>query len=142
MSKRNNGSIGIIVVNIIELTGWYAQPVHCPFCGEAQGPHDTSSCKHLLYVIFAGNFLYRSERFENATGILSKDDAYWPELSTVEIEKYGTPEDIVQSTANKFSNLTEYQVDNVSDVAIIGYANLDTETVGWGLYHASPYATD
>jgi len=126
-------------MNIIELTGWYAQPVHCPFCGEALGPHEPPSCKHLLYVIFDGNFQFRSQRFEEAANFTRKQNEFGPELSIDDINKFGTVEEIVHKASKEFPNLTEFQVDNVSDIAYIGFSNHEAETCGWGLDHTSPY---
>jgi hypothetical protein len=127
-------------MNVIELTGWYEQPIHCPFCGAPHTPPDISPCRHMLYIIFGENFMFRSDRFDLASGVSKKDNEWWPEFSSDDVKKYGKPLDVVKATAEKFSNFTEYQVDSISDTAHIGYANLEAEICGWGLNHISPYA--
>lgn len=126
-------------MNIVELDNWYAQPIHCPFCGTAFHPTDPNECKHLLYVIFDGNFQDRSERFNELAGLPMNQNDYDPELSFEDFKKYGEPDELVKKVASKVANLTEFQIDNVSDTAYFGFASLENELCGWGLDHVSPY---
>jgi hypothetical protein len=126
-------------MNIVELSNWYVQPIHCPFCGGAFDPHDPSGCKHLLYVIFDGDFQERSDRFDEVAGLAEKNNEYGSNFTKEDIQRYGTPGEIVDKVSSQFRNLTEFQVDNVSDTAYIGFANLEEEFCGWGLDHKSPY---
>ncbi|SCA55933.1 hypothetical protein MTBPR1_140051 [Candidatus Terasakiella magnetica] len=129
-------------MNVVELNQWYAQPIHCPFCGKASHSRDFPGCKHLLYVIFDGNFQYRSNYFNQVIGLSGDEDDFDAELNTDEIQKFGEPEDIGAKHSSSFSNLTEFQVDNVSDTAHFGFSSFETELCGWGLEHVSPYMDD
>ena len=123
--------------NIVELKNWYAQPIHCPFCVIALDPHESFACKHQLYLVFQGAFYYIAERFAHALELpdkkLDSGDLIFDE------EAYGSTYDILERAHGRIHNLMEFRIDNVSDDACVGFANLDSEMVGWGLKHQSPY---
>ena len=123
--------------NIIELKNWYAQPVHCPFCGSGLNPHESFACKHQLYLVFDGAFYYIRERFAHELNLPDGD----LDSGDIVFDKniYGSTYDILDRAHGKIPNLVEFRIDNVSDMAHAGFANLDSETVGWGLKHKSPY---
>lgn len=120
----------------VELTGWYAQPVHCPFCGEAIPPGDPEGCKHHLYLILEGEFHHLSDRFIAEMGLPNGLSDELPIRAVSDIE---TIDECRLRARAVFANLVEFQIDAVSDVIYIGFANLETELVGWGREHMSPY---
>jgi hypothetical protein len=54
--------------NTITLEQWYANPIHCPFCGTPSDP-ESEPCKHLLYVILGGDFMLKTNRVDLAIGL-------------------------------------------------------------------------
>lgn len=127
------------MANTVTLDAWYAQPVHCPFCGEAIAPVDGASCKHMLYIIGDGNFLYRSEQFDRLIGIVPGEGPCWPEFSTSEKNSLGNPHDVATRVREQLVASMEFEIRNPSDSTHIGYAALDEELCGWGIDHMSPY---
>ena len=126
--------------NKVVFENWYAQPIHCPFCGASLDPPEQDACKHLLYIIHGGNFITRSARFDRALGIEPESGDWWPEFGTEEKERFGKPHMVVNAVRDHFVNSIEYHIDDPGDVCLIGFAALDEELCGWGIRHQSPYA--
>jgi hypothetical protein len=125
--------------NLVVFDNWYAQPIHCPFCGEALPADEQVSCKHLLYIISAGNFCTRSELFDQELGLEPESGPCWPELSRDEIHLLGKPYEVANRVRGRMDVSIEYEIRNPSDSAFIGFAALDDELCGWGRNHQSPY---
>lgn len=126
-------------MNNVILSDWYAQPIHCPFCGEALWPSDGASCKHLLYIISAGNFVGREARFDMRLSANDYVDTNWPEFCREEIHKYGQPYDVANRIRQTFTNSVEYEIQGPTDSSYVCFASLDEELCGWGYSHQSPY---
>lgn len=125
--------------NTVVLEGWYAQPIHCPFCGASLMPDDGESCKHLLYVISGGDFVARSHRFDRLLGLEPGEGACWPFFSQEEKKRLGKPFDVADRVRGELVASLEYQINNPGDTTCVGYAALDEELCGWGVDHQSPY---
>lgn len=125
--------------NTVVLESWYAQPIHCPFCGAPLRPDEDVSCKHLLYVISGGDFVARSRRFDTLLGIEPGEGACWPFFSNDEKQRFGKPLDVANRVREQLVASLEYQIYDPGDATCIGYAALDEELCGWGLDHQSPY---
>lgn len=124
---------------VITLQNWWAQPIHCPFCGTSLAPSDHDSCRHLLYIIGGGNFLYRSRRLNSAIGIQDSDDPEDGEFTSKQIAVFGRPSVVIQKIGNKFTNLVVFDISSFTDGNIIGFAPLDEELCLFGRVHISPY---
>lgn len=125
--------------NTVVLEGWYAQPVHCPFCGAPHIPAHDEWCKHLLYVISDGDFVVRSRRFDILLGIEPGEDVCGPFFSDDERQRFGKPSDAADRVREQLVASLEYQITDPGDTTYIGYAALDEELCGWGVDHQSPY---
>lgn len=126
------------IENSITLCNWYAQPIHCPFCGEAMEPDEGLSCKHLLYVIAAGNFISRTERFDQLLNEEFGESDGWPEFLTSDINQIGDPYEVANKIRNKFESV-EFDIQTPTDGTFIGYAAFFEELCAFGKDHASPY---
>lgn len=126
-------------VNKLVLENWWAQPIHCPFCGEALQPDDQVSCKHLLYVIAAGNFLFRSKRFDEALGIEPESGVLWPEFTEAESSIHGCPYDVAIKILGMFINNLGYENRGPTDSSMVGFAAMEEELCAFGVVHCSPY---
>jgi hypothetical protein len=126
--------------NKVVFLNWYAQPIHCPFCGTALEPTEQVSCKHLLYIIHGGNFIIRSARFDAALGVEPESGEWWPEFGEEEKARFGPPHLVVNLVRDAFVNSIEFHIDDPGDVCLIGFAALEEELCGWGIHHQSPYA--
>lgn len=129
-------------MNRCTLSKWYFQPVHCPFCGEALAPDEGLSCKHLLYIISAGNFVSRSDRFDQALGLALGDGDFWPEFGIEDKSKFGDPHVAACKVLETLPAHLEFQIDGPTDSVLIGFAALDEELCGFGKDHKSPYGAD
>ncbi len=106
----------------ITLEKWYAQPVHCPFCGCATKLDEPEvSCRHWLYTAYF-EFLTRSERFNKVAGLPEDLD---PDMTTETTEKHGNNYEIINKNQHKFFNLVEYDLPTPSDGTLIGFAPID-----------------
>lgn len=138
MIKANTEKVKALMNNIVTLGGWYDQPLHCPFCGQAVDELEGTICKHLLYSVVEGQFVFVSDRMAEVLK-LSEDkfsDSGW------DVRSLGTHEAVRSKLSDLLPNWVEFQIDIISDTAYIGFACLEKELVGWGLVHQSPYAQD
>jgi hypothetical protein len=126
--------------NCVVLYDWYLQPVHCPFCGVAQEPNEENPCKHLLYIIASGNFVFRSPRFD--ANLPSEANDIWPEFSREDKKKLGEPITVANAILEALPNGTEFEISGPSDSAFLGFAAIEDELCGWGRNHQSPYEPD
>lgn len=124
----------------IVLNAWYAQPIHCPFCGEALAPNEELGCKHLLYVMSADNFIHRAERFDQLAGINPDENVLWPEFSTQDREKYGKPINVARKLLEQLVSAVEFEIQNPSDSTFVAFAPFENELCSFGKDHASPYS--
>jgi hypothetical protein len=103
----------------VELHGWYAWPVYCPFCGQPSFDGKEDHCKHVLYVYIQGMFVYCGERFSEPG--LGRD-------SINAIDEINLSE----------NNHIEFRIYDPGDTARIGFASLDEELCGWGREPVDP----
>jgi hypothetical protein len=127
-------------MNSITLDNWWAQPIHCPFCGAALQPNDDSCCKHLLYIVCAGNFVLRSARFDAELGPVVLD--FGPEFSLEERERIGPPHEVARKVLDGLPNGIEIDLTTPTDGAFIGFAAYKEELCAFGKDPQSPYADD
>jgi len=127
-------------VNRVVLNDWYAQPVHCPFCGVAIMPSEETWCKHLLYAIVGGNFAFRSARF-NAQ-LPGEADDLGPEFSLKDRGSMGAPISVAKDVLETMPNGTEFEICDPADSTFLGFAVLESELCGWEREHKSPYTPD
>lgn len=117
---------------------WYAQPIHCPFCGSAIDEEAMGRCDHWLYTAY-DSFLHLSDRVLAFYKIDDNDlwDGEVPdELST----KYGSNYEVVEAIKLEFFNIVEFDLPTpLGDGTVFGFAPLDRELVYWGNDHVSPY---
>ena len=123
-------------MNTVVVENWYAQPIHCPFCGHAQIPNE-KNCKHLLYVIVDGNFAERSPRFDALLG--GEASECHPEFSINDRAKFGKPRDVADQVRDKLPTSIEFLIMDPGGGSEVGFAALDEELCGWGRDHQSPY---
>ena len=126
-------------MNVVELENWYAQPVHCIFCGEPLQPDEQVSCKHLVYVVSSGMFCYLADRANELLGLNDEELEFSPDFTRVQLHRLGGVSGIVEKCAGAFPNITEFRVNTVSDITRIAYASCGDELVYWGHQHQSPY---
>jgi hypothetical protein len=126
--------------NRVVLERWYAQPIHCPFCGAALEPNEEVACKHLLYIISGGNFVLRSDRFNQTLEIDVGE--FGPEFSLKEKARFGSPESAAAGVLGMLPNGVEYEIVAPTDSAFVGFAAFEEELCGWGIDHQSPYSKD
>jgi hypothetical protein len=124
-------------MNTVTFDNWWAQPIHCPFCGEVLYPDQTESCKHLLYILSAGNFVMRSARFDAELG--QEAGECWPEFSQGERERIGRPETVARDVLLLLPNGIEFDITTPTDGALIGFAAYQEELCAFGKDHQSPY---
>jgi hypothetical protein len=124
-------------MNSITLDNWWAQPIHCPFCGQALVPNEEVPCKHLLYIIAYGNFVMRSVRFDSCIGL--DQEEFGPEFSRAEVDSIGSPVAVANRVLESLPNGVEFDVTTPSDGALIGFAAYHEELCAYGKDHQSPY---
>lgn len=127
--------------NRVILNGWSSQPIHCPFCGEALLPNEQESCKHLLYIIAAGNFITRSARFNKLLGQEPGESDCWPEFGRVDKVRFGSPDEAATKVREALTAFVEFEIWSLTDAASIGFAALDEELAAPGYCGQSPYET-
>lgn len=125
--------------NCVRFDNWYAQPIHCPFCGHALEPIEEVSCKHLLYVAAAGNFLYRSQRFDEKLGEMFGVSEGRPDFDLNDKKNIGAPYDLAKKVRAEFPPSIEFEIVGPTDSSFVGYAALDDELCVFGRDHQSPY---
>jgi len=126
-------------MNVVLLKNWTAQPIHCPFCGEPLWPDESSSCQHLLYIHSGFLIGELAERVEPLLDLTDAEKEDFPDLQTSTIKRIGGFDTIRQLCDKAFYNLTEFHIDSVHDLGIIGFASMEEELVYWGHKHQSPY---
>lgn len=127
------------MTNCVRFENWYAQPIHCPFCGQALEPTNEVSCKHLLNVIAAGNFLYRSNRFDETLAHLFCASEGWPDFDLSDKKNIGASYDVANKVRAEFSPSVEFEIAGPTDSSFIAYAALDNELCAFSKEHQSPY---
>lgn len=125
--------------NIVRLEAWYAQPIHCPFCGAASPPESQDDCKHLLYAILGGNFVARSARFNRLLGIPNSAEFDEPEFTLNDKKRWGDPRTVAKKIRSQLLVSMEYQIVDPNDCAYVAFAAYEEELCGWGLDHRTPY---
>lgn len=126
--------------NNVVLENWYAQPIHCPFCGSAREPQDDMACKHLLYVILAGDFIFSAERFDQALDKRHGLTADCSALSVADTTKIGDSNEVAKQIRKaEFQSSVEFQIVDPSDICFICFAPLQEELCQFGKEHQSPY---
>jgi hypothetical protein len=91
--------------SVVVLQGWYAQPIHCPFCGEKIEPPETIGCKHHLYLIFSGQFVYVGENLVKTLGLPEDPFLEDPYDASWDTSEFGTVDEIVAKAASAFVSL-------------------------------------
>lgn len=124
----------------IVLDAWYAQPIHCPFCGVALTSDEQVGCKHLLYVLSAANFVHRTDRFDQLAGINPDDNIWWPEFNAQDKEKYGKPIDVASNLLEQLVSAVEFEIRGPTDSTLVGFAPFENELCIFGREHKSPYS--
>lgn len=123
----------------VVLEHWYAQPLHCPFCGEDVQPDSDVGCPHLLYVAAAGNFLFRSERFDDVLGhLIGSSEENGSEFSRGDIVRLGKPYVVANKVRSAFLTSVEFDVRTPTDSNFVAFAALDSELCGFGKNQSKP----
>lgn len=125
--------------NNVFVQNWYSQPIHCPFCGKALESQSDVACKHLLFIISAGNFVARSKRCDSLIGNGSEDGVVWPEFSVHDKQKFGLPTEVSIKVLEKSPSSMQYCLEGPTDTTFVGFAPLEEELCQWGKTHESPY---
>ncbi|HJO00519.1 MAG TPA: hypothetical protein QGF86_06600 [Nitrospinaceae bacterium] len=119
----------------VELHGWYAWPVCCPFCGQPSFD-EGDQCKHVLYVITQGAFGYCSKRFDEvASKAKAPSKVKNPRLLPLVGE---FPIEMIEYVDFSENNHIEFHVFDPGDIARVGFACFDDELCGWGRESVDP----
>ncbi len=122
-----------MTTNNVVFENWYAQPIHCPFCGHAHEPQDEIACEHLLYVILGGDVIFSAERFDRVLDKRTSSKGGWTELSLADKKNIGDPYEVAtQIRTAEFRSSVEFQIVDPADICFICFAPLEEELCQFG----------